>query len=250
MIFDFDSNLLYMSTPIHIKVYENGKWISKDILPEEFAKIRKDNNWRNRGNLTFQEFRDIGPRGKKAFIEDAKEAVRNGKFGPSFQDFINTLINGNIFLIITARGHEPEIMKNFVKWLICNYMTEEQRYKMLENLRKFRELFNSKDDSIKSYLNTCEFIGIMSKYFKKRFGIEFKGDVESGKEVAINSFLERLENFATKIGAKLKVGFSDDDEMTIKHITDFFKEKDLDVSVDYYIFNTSNKKKKRIKLKN
>ena len=43
--------------------------------------------------------------------------------------------------------------------------------------------------------------------------------------MAIDAFLSRLENFATRIDAKLKVGFSDDDENTINHMTDFFREK-------------------------
>ena len=86
----------------------------------------------------------------------------------------------------------------------------------------------------------------MSDYFKNRFGYDF--EVEIGKEISIDAFLTRLENFATRIGAKLKVGFSDDDEKTVKHMTDYFKEKDLDVAVDYYIFNTSNKGKERVKI--
>ena len=252
-IFDVDDNLLHLSTPIHIDILKNGKWIQKDILPQDFAKIRRKNNWRKRDGdlrLTFQEFRDFGPRGDQAFLEDAKKAILNGDFGPSFNDFINTLINGNIFLIITARGHEPETMKHFVKWLICNYMTQEQREKMQSNLKKFQKLFNSKDDSIHSYLDTCEFIGIMSQYFKDRFGFDFEStnNVEAGKEIAVDAFLIRLQKFAIQIGAKLKVGFSDDDENTVKHMTDFFKEKDLDVIVDYYIFNTSNKGKEKVKI--
>ena len=252
MIFDVDNNLLHMSTPIHIELFKNNKWVPVDVLPEEFAKIRRE-NWRKRNNdikQTFQEFRDNGPRGNKAFMEDAKKAVLNGDFGPSFLDFINTLINGNIFLIITARGHEPETMKHFVKWLICNYMTQEQRDKMQLNLKKFQKIFKSSDVTIKSYLDTCEFIGIMSNYFKERFGKDFEtnNSVEEGKEIAINEFLHKLEKFATKIGAKLKVGFSDDDVNTVKHMTNFFKEKDLDVAVDYYIFNTANKGKERVKI--
>jgi len=251
--YDFDNNILHMSTPIHIDQLIDGEWKPVDITPEEFAKIRKSDNWKNRNDnvkLTFQEFRDTGPRGNKAFLEDAKKAVLNGDFGPSFKDFINTLINGNIFLIITARGHEPETMKHFVKWLICNYMTPKQREKMFKNLKKFQKLFDSEDISIRSYLDTCEFVGIMSEYFINTYGkdMESNNNVEKGKEVVVNDFLHRLEKFATKVGAKLKVGFSDDDESTVKHMTDFFKEKDLDVAVDYYIFDTSNKGKEKVKI--
>ena len=90
----------------------------------------------------------------------------------------------------------------------------------------------------------------MSQYFKDRFGFDFEStnNVEAGKEIAVDAFLIRLQKFAIQIGAKLKVGFSDDDENTVKHMTDFFKEKDLDVIVDYYIFNTSNKGKEKVKI--
>jgi len=252
-VYDWDDNILHMPTKVHVDILKNGKWEPKDILPDEFAKIRKLDNWRQRDNnlkLTYQEFRDVGPRGNKAFIEDAQKAIKGGNFGPSFNDFINTLINGNIFLIITARGHEPETIRYFVEWLIDNYMTKKQKDRMLINLKKFQEIFNSKDSSIKSYLDTCEFIAIMSEYFKKRFGFDFEktGSVEEGKEIAVDAFLTRLQNFANQIEAKLKIGFSDDDENTVKHMTDFFKEKNLDVVSDYYIFNTANKGKERVKI--
>lgn len=253
MIFDIDDNLLHISTPIHLDIYENGNWIPKDVLPIEFAKIRCSDNWRLRNNdlrLTFQEFRDYGPRGDNAFLLDAKEAILSKNYAPSFQDFINTLVNGNIFLIITARGHEPNTIKKFVKWLINNYLTPEQRYIMKNNLKKFQLLFNSKDATVDSYLNSCEFVGIMSQYYKNRFKIDFEKEqnVETGKEIAIESFLKRLNKFATKINAKLKVSFSDDDENTIKHMTNYFKEKSINVAVDYYIFNTANKRKEKVKI--
>jgi hypothetical protein len=242
-----------MTTPIHIDIYENDVWIPKDVLPIEFAQIRTTKNWRIRNNdvkLTFQEFRDYGPRGDAAFLLDAKEAILSKNFAPSFQDFINTLINGNIFLIITARGHEPNTIRKFVKWLINNYLTEEQRYIMKNNLKKFQILFNSKDATIDSYLNTCEFVGIMSQHFKNRFKIDFEKEqnVEIGKEIAIDSFLKRLNKYAIKINAKLKVGFSDDDVNTINHITNYFKEKSINSTNDYYIFNTANKRKEKVKI--
>jgi hypothetical protein len=248
-IFDVDDNLLHMSTPIHIDILKNGKWTPKDIFPDEFAKIRKEKGWRCRNDnseLTFQEFSDIGPRKDFAFLEDAKDAIFAGKFGPSFNDFINTLINGNIFLIITARGHEPETIKKFVNWIILNYLTSEQRIKMEFNLKKYQKLFKSDRYSIDQYLDTCEFIGVMSEHFKNKF--QFKGNVEIGKEISIDAFLSRLEKFAIRIGAKLKVGFSDDDKNTISHITNFFKDKVLDVTTNYYVFDTSDKGKEMIKI--
>ena len=156
-IYDIDSNLLYMSTPLHIDILINNEWTPKDIFPDEFSKIRTGNKWRcrnNDSNLTYEEFSDIGPRGDSAFLEDVKKAISTKSFGPSFYDFINTLINGNIFLIITARGHEPETLKNFVKWIINDFMTQQQRDEMRINLKKFQKLFDSVDDSIESYLNT------------------------------------------------------------------------------------------------
>ena len=69
---DFDDNILNMPTVIHMEHLVNGEWIPTDVSTAEFAEVRGDKeNWRTQEDA-FSEFRDNGPRGMNAFLEDVK----------------------------------------------------------------------------------------------------------------------------------------------------------------------------------
>ncbi len=92
--FDYDDNILFMSTVIHMGRKEGEKWIPEDVSTSKFAVIRSDTeNWRYPDNdpESFSDFRDYGPNGPGIFLEDTKKAISNKKFGPSWDDFIECL---------------------------------------------------------------------------------------------------------------------------------------------------------------
>ena len=116
--FDWDDNILSMPTVIHMDHLIDGDWVPEDVSTADFAKVRGDSeNWRViNGDPTaaFSEFRDSGPRGDVAFLEDTKNAVSAQRFSPAWEDFVECLVNGSLFAIITARGHEaPSIKSSF-----------------------------------------------------------------------------------------------------------------------------------------
>ena len=110
--FDWDDNILSMPTVIHMDHLIDGDWVPEDVSTADFAKVRGDSeNWRVINGdpaAAFSEFRDNGPRGMNAFLEDVKKAISMKRFGPAWSDFIECLSNGSVFAIITARGHESE----------------------------------------------------------------------------------------------------------------------------------------------
>jgi len=128
-IYDWDDNILFMPTKIFLDKMENGKWVHKKVSTSKFRDIRHhiDNynkkkcgssdsayKWRFRDNdikKSVSEFRDWGKRGSVAFYLDVKKAVERKNFGPSYNNFIHTLVNARIFLICTARGHEPSSIR-------------------------------------------------------------------------------------------------------------------------------------------
>jgi hypothetical protein len=261
-IFDIDANLLFLETPLHFQHFENGKWVNKDISGEEFAQIRKkytsnymDNNeWKGDSNYSFIEFRDFGPRGENAFIEDVKNAIRDKKFGPSWDVFIDTLKNGNLFAIVTTRGHEPPTLRNAVRYIIENILTSEDQEKMKQNLINFNQVFNIQtNDLITQYLNECYFIGLFSKAFQDEFGYNPQGPkLNQGKQDAINKFVNFVRDFAKRTKLPLKIGFSDDDVNFSKAAKELFMgmEKSLDFPENFYVFDTSDPKiKGGIKIK-
>ena len=255
-IFDWDDNILIMETPLHFQHFEDGKWVNKDITPFDFAQIRKtypsnymDNNeWKGDNKYSFIEFRDYGPRGTNAFIEDTQKSIKDKKFGPSWEIFLNTLKEGRLFAIVTTRGHEPETIRSCVKWIIENVLTPEERTKMEENLQNFNELFNIKaNDVITQYLNCCYFIGLNSQAFIDEFQYVPVGPkMNQGKQDAINKFVNFVRDFSKRTKLPLKVGFSDDDINFSKAAEELFMkmEKSLDFPENFYVFNTSDAKLK------
>jgi hypothetical protein len=208
----------------------DGEWVPKSVSTAEFADFRNDKeNWRVDYNVAFVDFRDQGERGDKAFLEDTKTAISQGKFGPAWSDFIECLSNGSIFAIITARGHEAPAMRKGIEWIIDNVLTEEQLYQMYNQLLKFSYIFGetnienerilrgqpSKNILMSSYLDSCEYVGVSSP---SRGGSP--DNPEKAKEDALLEFKSKVNDYAQKVGISAKIGFSDDDLKNVKHIED------------------------------
>jgi hypothetical protein len=230
--FDWDDNILNMPTFIHMDKLVNNQWIPTDISTSEFAQVREDKeNWRVRNGDPeegFCEFRDGGPRGSNAFREDVEKAISLNRYGPAWVDFMECITNGSVFAIITARGHEPQTIRSAVEWIIDNVLTDDQVYEMYNNLKKFDYLFGSEIESerilkgnpsqnklVQTYLNNCDFVGVSAP----SRGTNFFGP-EKAKEEALLDFKSKINKFASKIGYKAIVGFSDDDVKNVKHIED------------------------------
>jgi hypothetical protein len=255
-IFDWDDNILIMHTPLHFQHFEDGKWVNKDILPHEFAQVRKkypgdymDNiEWKGDPNYSFIEFRDFGPRGPKAFIEDVAQTIKDKSFGPSWETFLDTLKEGRLFAIVTTRGHEPSTLRAAVRYIIENVLTPEDRLEMEKNLKNFNDMFGVvTDDLITQYLNECYFIGMFSQAFQDEFHYSPQGPkLNQGKQDAINKFVNFVREFAKRIKKPLKVGFSDDDINFSNAAKELFMkmEKSLDFPENFYVFDTSNPKLK------
>ena len=228
--FDWDDNILNMPTKIHMEHLVDGEWIPKSVSTAEFADFRNDKeNWRVDYNVAFVDFRDQGERGDKAFLEDTKTAISQGRLGPAWDDFIECLSNGSIFAIITARGHEAPAMRMGIEWIIDNILTEEQLYQMYNQLMKYSYFFGdtnvenerilrgqpSKNPLISSYLDSCEYVGVSSP---SRGGSP--ANPEKAKEDALLDFKAKVNDYAQNVGISAKIGFSDDDLGNVKHIED------------------------------
>jgi len=254
-----------MNTKIHIEKLINDKWIFKKISTSEFSKIREmKTKWRfpnNDDKQAFAEFCDDGPRKENAFYEDSIDALKNGKYAPSWGKFIECITEGNIFSIITARGHEPETIRRVVRYIIDNELTKKQKNKMVQNLLMYISKFIKNHDTntpytfkelTEEYLDTCDFYGVTSKHFKQFFDTD-ASKPEEAKEVALKMFTERVHKFGKRIKAKVHIGFSDDDKGNIETVEKLFKDE-LSLKfrgINFNIYDTSNPDKKggeRIKI--
>lgn len=258
--FDWDDNILHMPTTIYMDKLCNGIWEPISISPSQFALIRDDANYRIRNNnaaKAYEEFRDYGPRGDKSFINDVKVAIEEGSYGPSWDKFVKCLTEGALFAIVTARGHEYDTLKEGVKYVINNCLTKNQQDIMYENCLKFSKIFEQRtytrksnckftdNDLIKIYLECCKYYGVgvpLSESFKKDFNVDNSIRIEEAKKLVLGKFIEICNEYASKINAKVSIGFSDDDKKNVEHIKKYFEYKSTIYNkMKLNVYDTSDK---------
>jgi hypothetical protein len=265
--FDIDDSLLFMDTLIHMDKKEGDEWVPEDVSTEKFAIVRNDKiNWRIRNNNpdeAFSEFRDLGSRGDDTFFEDFKSAVVKKKFAPSWTKFIECLVNGYVFAIITSRGHKPDNVRRAIEWLIYDYGLDNFRNLKLENIDRddsledqmtnnllsYHDLFGTDPgNAIEEYLNYCEIYTVSSPEFVQKFG---ELPVEKAKREALKDFTEIVYQYARKIGCKAKLGFSDDDPKFVTTAIDTFLDlnKWYNKKIEFSVFDTGGNKMKKMDIK-
>ena len=241
--FDWDDNILHMPTTILMDRKVGEEWSPVEVSTSEFATVRNDKeNYRLRNNNpseAFSQFRDTGPRGSNAFMEDVKKSISSKELGPSWNKFITCLTDGAIFAIITARGHEPETIRKAVEYIIDNVLSEDEQYIMYNNCLKHAYFFGqeidferlpkgqvSKNKLVEVYLNHCDFYGVSSDSFNREFGESSAQNPEHAKEMALHKFIDKCNEYGERVGAKsVSIGFSDDDPKNVDHVRVMFKEK-------------------------
>ena len=236
--FDWDDNIVHMPTKILVKD-EGGNEVG--MSTDDFAEFRhligkepftyKGNNIVGYSDSPFRNFRTDGD---KDFLVDSLRARK----GPAFDDFREAINNGSIFAIITARGHNP----NTIKEAIYNYIIEGfngiDKDELIKNLKKYRSFVGedemTDEELIKSYLE-------LNKYHPVSFGDD-KGAVnpEEAKVEAMEDFVSYIKGMAAVLNKraflkkdisnkfnpeKLSIGFSDDDPKNIEVMQKHFKNK-------------------------
>lgn len=255
-VFDWDDNILYMPTTIKMDKKDGNSWSPIDVSTEDFTQVRSNSNYRFRDNnpdLAFVDFRESKP-----FIEDVKKAIHHNKFAPSADKFKEALIFANPFAINTARGHEPNILKEGVKIFIDMVLTDEEKSTMLDNIRKSLKLSEGLNDgqAIDLYLDDMgEFYPVSSGEFGERFNLDVSGDAsnpEEAKKVAIEHFTKKIfDNVEKLIGSdyqKFSVGFSDDDIGNVRAVEQFI-EDELSIiypEINFVVYDTSDKGKRKM----
>jgi hypothetical protein len=236
--FDWDDNIVHMPTKILVKD-ESGNEVG--MSTDDFAEFRhqigkEPFNYKGNTIVGYSDspFRNFRTDGDKDFLVDAMRA----KEGPAFDDFREAINNGSIFAIITARGHNP----NTIKEAIYNYIIEGfngiDKDELIKNLKKYRSFIGedemSDEELIKSYLE-------LNKYHPVSFGDD-QGAVnpEEAKVEAMEAFVNYIKAMAAVLNKRaflkkdisnkfnpdnLSIGFSDDDPKNIEVMQKHFKNK-------------------------
>jgi hypothetical protein len=175
-------------------------------------------------------FRNFRTAGDKQFKIDAMKA----KTGPAWADFVEAVNNGSIFSIITARGHNPQTLKDAVYNLIVSDHNGINKDLLVKNLRKYRDISGMEDksdmDLIKDYLD-------MNRFYPVTFGQGSAANPEELKVVAMKEFINYVKSQAKELGKKLyvkddiankfipSIGFSDDDLRNVEVMSKHFEDE-------------------------
>jgi hypothetical protein len=236
--FDWDDNIVHMPTKIMLKT-EDGEEIG--MSTDDFAEYRHDlgkTPIQYKGKVVVgyadEPFRNFRTEGDKDFLIDSMRA----KEGPAFNDFREAINNGSIFAIITARGHNPETLKQSIYNYIISGFNGIDKDTLIKNLKKYRSFVNedemSDDELIKSYLE-------LNKYHPVSFGNEEGvSNPEELKVKAMEDFVSYIKGMSGIINKRAfikndisnnfipkepVIGFSDDDIKNVEAMSKHFKDK-------------------------
>jgi hypothetical protein len=245
--FDWDDNLVHMPTKI-ILLDVDGNEVS--MSTEDFATFRGQigkENFKYNGNIIAdfapKPFRFFGVDGYKDFLVDAMKA----KIGPAWNDFKEAVNNGSIFAIITARGHNPETIKQGVYNYINSNFGGISKKELVKNLKKYRDFVGeekmSDEDLIWSYLE-------LNRYNPVSFGVEEEAaNPEEAKVLAMANFVKYVKSLALIlqksaflkkgvankfIPKKPTIGFSDDDLKNLEKMYKHYKDKPDNIVKSYF----------------
>ncbi len=265
-IFDWDDNVLCMPTRIHMERRdETGHWVPHVCSTATFSVIRKDvshyrfpNGERSQAFVEFQDERT--PAGGGNFMADLDRALDDLAFGrklppPSFKVFRKALVEGRLFAIVTARGHEPETLRKGIARFIDRVLSPVEREVMLINLRGYSycfdgvQTFPSQQAVILRYLQLNRYHAITSKTFDAQIAAaasEVKTQ-EERKRFAIQDFIEHLGDILNRTGMEalrlpISIGFSDDDPYNVTAVQTYL-EQDLArrfPAVKFCVYDTSD----------
>jgi len=236
--FDWDDNIVHMPTKIIVKT-DDGKEVG--MSTDDFAEYRHDLgkkpfNYNGQTIVGYAEnpFRNFRTEGDKDFLIDSLKA----KTGPAFNDFKEAINNGSIFSIITARGHNPNTLKEAVYNYIIKGFNGIDKDELIKSLKKYRSFVGedemSDEELIRSYLE-------LNKYHPVTFGDDVNAaNPEEEKVKALDNFVSYIKGMAAVLNkrAYLKndignnfiptnptIGFSDDDIKNVEAIKKHFKDK-------------------------
>ena len=236
--FDWDDNIVHMPTKIILKDDEgNDVGMSTSDFAEYRHIIGKEPfkyNGKEIVGYADDPLRNFRTFGDKDFLVDALSA----KPGPAFNDFKEAINNGSIFSIITARGHNPETLKEAVYNYIISGYKGIDKDELIKNLKKYRSFVGedemSDEEMIRSYLE-------LNKYHPVSFGNTEGGkSPEELKVQAMEKFVSYVKAMANLLGTKaflkkdisnnfnpgnLMIGFSDDDPKNVEIMSKHFKDK-------------------------
>jgi hypothetical protein len=250
--FDWDDNIMVMPTKIMV-LDENGNEVA--MSTEDFAEYRTQlgkTPFEYEGHTivgmdpstAFRNFRTDGD-------EQFKVDVFKAKKGPVWNDFVESINNGSIFSIITARGHSPQTLRDAVYNMIVMNFDGIDRKELVKNLKKFRTFMDMENKSDKQLIN--DYLD-MCKFYPVSYGASVEANPEEAKVEAMREFVTYVKQLSEELNQRARIknlvmnrflptiGFSDDDLRNVELMKKKF-EQEPDNILQTYLTKGGIKKK-------
>ena len=234
--FDWDDNIVFMPTQI-ILVDTQGQEVgmSTHAFATERSKIGKEEfNYKGHVIKGFAEnpFRNFRVEGDAQFIKDAPIAT----LGPSFKDFKKCVEGASIFAIITARGHNPDTLKEACKRYIMSGFSGINTEEVIKHIKSYNELAGISNDSpapqlVDKYLELCQFSPVSHPKIAGNDPAA-AASPEELKASELKRFINHVDKQVKRInknitkGQTKEIGFSDDDPKNVDYILSHFALRD------------------------
>ena len=235
--FDWDDNIVRMPTKIML-VDTEGNEVGMNT--EDFAEYRSEigkEEFEYEGHtikdFAAYPFRNFRVEGDNQFLQDVMSADPAESFG----DFKKCVEGASIFAIITARGHNPDTLKEACKKYILSGFNGINTDEVIKNIKRYNELYgvteqeeqtdqeNVKSQLVDKYLKLCRFEPVT-------FGQGSAASPEKLKVEALKKFISYVNVEAKRVkkdaqkGSKIQIGFSDDDPKNIETMIAHFGSRD------------------------
>jgi len=216
--FDWDDNLLFMPTKIYLKDGDETIEIGTQTFADIRTEIGKPGPYENYSYLPNDaSFRNFRKEGNKQFLADVEAGPRIADAWPDFVECLNT---ASVFAIVTARGHNPGVLREAVKVLIDKNYKGINKGKIKKSLKRYAKLLGVPVMTIEGYLELCRFYPVS-------YGVK-KG--AASPEVLKGNRIADFEEYVTRLNDKMKIhsvpevklGFSDDDLKNFEYVKERF----------------------------
>ena len=244
-IFDWDDNILHMPTRIYLeRRTPAGEWAPYPVSTALFSLIRNETRqYRPEGNdweRACRDCRDIEVGDENIFLKQTRAAIEQILDGsqppaPSFLRFKQTLVEGRIFAVVTARGHAPDVLRHGVEFFVDRVLSDGEKQQMLANLRGYLSAFDpdhpatTDREVLDYYLTLNRYHAVRSSHFKALMATQGTDSdrTEDGKRVAIRDFVHYIQRMKEEqqIEGPVSVGFSDDDPANAHAVEAFIRSE-------------------------
>jgi hypothetical protein len=208
--FDWDDNIMFMPTKIMV-MSENEDEVgmsTEDVAEHRHQIGEEDFNYKGTTivGYTSDPFKYFREAGDNKFIIDSMTAP----VGPAWNDFVECINGGSIFAIITARGHNPEVLRKAIFNLIAADHNGIRKKELIDNLRKYHKIYAGlttikEDIDEKKFVADFDDSNLVIEYLDRclmapvSFGEGSASNPEEGKKKALRKFISDCRQTAGEL---------------------------------------------------